>query len=40
MVKVHITPDNLQPYSEDGSDLKFLEEGKSYLNDQKAEVEF
>lgn len=35
MVKLRIQPELLMPAGQDGDDLKFLEEGKSYLHDQR-----
>jgi hypothetical protein len=35
-----IKPELLQPVSEEQDDLKFLDEGKSYLLDQQLEIDF
>lgn len=40
IIKNRIKPELLDPVTDKGDDLKFLEEGRSHLNDQRAEVEF
>lgn len=38
MIKDKINLKNLEPLSEEKNDLKFLQEGKSHLYDQRAQI--